>query len=72
VGFEFLTARLQLKASGILHHVDWYIVTYVSNDNPGFIDTVMQSIISKYCLTPIDCSITFKLTDYNIPEGMYL
>ena len=63
---------LQLKASGILHHVDWYIVTYVSKDNTGFIVTVKQSITPMYGLIPIDCLTIYKLTEYNIPQGKYL
>ena len=63
---------LQLKASGMLHHAEWYIVTYVSKGNTGFIVQVKQSISPMDCLNPIDCLTIFKLTEYNIPEGIYL
>jgi hypothetical protein len=63
---------LQLKASGVLHHVDWYIVNYVSKDITGFIVTVKQSIIPMDCLTQTDWLTIYKLTEYNIPEDMYL
>lgn len=63
---------LQLKASGMLQHLDWYIVTDVSKDNTGFVVTVKQSISPMDCLTQIDCLTIHKLTEYNIPQGMYL
>ena len=56
----------------MLHHVDWYKVTYVSKDNTGFIVTVKQSTSPRDCLNQTYCLNIYKLTDYNIPEGMYL
>lgn len=55
MGSEVLTARLLIvKGSGMLQHLDWYIVTYVSKDNTGFIVTVKQSISPVDWLTQID------------------
>jgi hypothetical protein len=63
---------LQLKSSGMLHHAECYIVTYVSKENTGFIVAVKQSVSPMDCLSQIDCWTIYKLTEYNIPEGMYL
>jgi len=46
---------LQLKASGMLHHAEWYIVTYASKDNTGFTVTVKQSISPVDRLTQNYC-----------------